>query len=261
MAWNIVRHAFVIVFGNLGNAIKASLVPFLILIGVLFVLAVLLGAPLYQDALAPIPDDQAAGLAIVGLISIPLYLFVFAWIAVTWHRFILLEEYPATVPAVSGRPIGAYIARTLMMMLQMIGVMIPLMLILVPLLGGLANPDAMTLTTTSGLIFALVVGIVLSFFWLRIGVSLPGVAVDKPMNSRQAWSETKPVWQTILGASVIMVVLNLLVSVAFSLLFTGIPLISYILSIIIQWVTMMIGVSVLTTIYGHVVEGRSLSGT
>jgi hypothetical protein len=258
VAWNIVRHAFVIVFGNLKEALRASLVPFLILIGVLFVLMTTLGLPVYQDALVTPPIGQESSIALAGFISIPLYMFIFAWVAVTWHRYILLEEYPATVPAVANRPIGAYIGRTLMMTLQLVLVMIPVMLLVIPFIG---NAGTLMLNTGSGLIFSIVIGSILSFFWLRIGVSLPAVAVGKPMSSREAWTETKPVWQTILGASVIMVALNLAVTLAFSLLFTGIPLISYVLSVAMQWVTMMVGVSVLTTIYGHVVEGRPLTGT
>lgn len=258
MAWNIVRHAFVIVFGNLKEALSASLVPFLILIGVLFVLMTILGLPLYQDALVTPPIGQEGSIALASVISIPLYMFIFAWVAVTWHRYILLEEYPATVPAVANRPIGAYIGRTLMMSLQLVLVMVPVILFVVSFIG---NANTLMLNTGSGLIFAVVMGSVVSFFWLRIGVSLPAVAVGKPMNSRDAWAETNSVWQTILGASVIMVALNLAVTFAFSLLFSGIPLISYILSIVIQWVTMMVGVSVLTTIYGHVVESRPLTST
>lgn len=262
MAWNIVRHAFVIVFGNLREALKASIVPFAILIATLFVLMSALGLPVYHDALiVPAVENESAA-ALAGFMSLPLYLFIFAWVAVTWHRFILLEEYPAIVPAVSNRPIWAYVGRSLMLMLQMMMVLIPVMLIsMVLMLGSITDPNALMLNTGSGLVFMIVIGSIYSFFWLRIGVSLPAVAVGRPINSRTAWAETKPVWKTILGASVILVALNLIVTLAFSLLFAGIPLIFYILSVVIQWVSMMVGVSVLTTIYGHVIEGRPLTGS
>ena len=63
-------------------------------------------------------------------------MFTFGWIAVTWHRYILLEEYPGVVPSISDRPIGTYIARMLMIVLQMSCVMIPLMFLVLPLIMG-----------------------------------------------------------------------------------------------------------------------------
>lgn len=257
MAWNIVRHAFVIVFGNFQTALRASLVPFAILMGVLLIFSTLFGLPLYQDALAGPSAEQSIQFVFLSFLSIPLYLFIFAWVAVTWHRYILLEDYPSTVPAVANRPIWAYVARTLMLMLQMVVVMIPVIIVVTLISGG--DPTAMRADTIMGFLMNVLIGAVFTFFWFRVGVSLPAVAVEKPMDSREAWAATNPVWQTIFGAAVIMVMLNLIVSLAFSMLFTGIPLISYLLSIVIQWVTMMVGVSVLTTLYGHVIEGRPLA--
>jgi hypothetical protein len=261
MAWNIVRHAFVIVFGNFAEALKASIAPFAILVITVLVLNTALGLPLYQDALIAPDAGMQGAIAMASIITIPLYLFIFGWVAVTWHRFILLEEYPTAVPAVAGRPIGAYVGRTVMMTLQMTLIMVPIILVSVLIVGDIfTEPNAFLMNTGTGIAFAIGFGTAFTFFWFRVGISLPAVAVGEPINSRKAWAETKPVWQTILGASIIMVSLNIVVTLLFSLLFVGIPLVAYVLSIAIQWATMMVGVSVLTTIYGHVIEGRPLSG-
>lgn len=263
VAWNIVQHAFKIVFGNLRYALRASIIPFLIMMVVLFVLAKLLGLPLYLDPTAAPPAGLEAAISVYTLVSIPFYLFIFGWIAVTWHRYILLEEYPRTVPEISNRPIGAYVGRTLMMILQLIVAMIPVFMVVMLIVGvlfGAQGPEGLQLDNPSGFSFGIIVGTLMTYLWFRIGVSLPAVAIGKPMNSREAWQQTAPVWQTLLGVSAILALLNLAVTLVFSQVFAGIPIVSYVINVAIQWATMMIGVSVLTTIYGHVVEGRPLAG-
>ena len=57
-----------------------------------------------------------------------------------------------------------------------------------------------------------------------------------------------------------MTVLNFVATLIPSVLFSNLPFVAGAMNIAIQWLSMMIGVSVLTTIYGHVIEGRPLSG-
>ena len=238
MAWNIVRHAFVIVFGNFGNALRASLMPLLILIAVVGLLTTVLNLPMN-------------GAIILILVGMAAAMFVFAWVAVTWHRFILLEEYPSFVPAISDRPIWPYVKRTLMIILQMMVVMVPVLSLMLPAISNFPS---------AAVILSIGLSILMSFIWLRICVSLPSVAVGEHMGSADAWAETKDIRQTILGVCVIMMFLNSAAGLLPVLLAPHLLIISTVLNIAIQWVSIMIGISVLTTIYGHVIEGRPLSG-
>lgn len=248
MAWNIVRHAFVIVFGNLQNALKASIVPFIILIAGGLLLSKVTGLSLNMAEMSTENFENVGGIFLFVIVAFIGTMFIFSWIAVTWHRFILLEEYPNTVPAYAGLPIAKYVGRTLMISLQML----PVMLIAMPLIG------TMLMNPTSAMIFSAILSVPITFVWLRVSVSLPSVAVGQPIGSVEAWGETKPIWETIFGVSLILIGLNYGATFISSAFFSGIPVISGIISVVTQWVSMMIGISILTTLYGHVVEGRPL---
>ena len=255
MAWNIVRHAFVIVFGNLKEALKVSVAPFIMLVCIIAVSAFLLGLPIGGEQTTLANANFTGSLALLFIIIAVAVMFTFGWIAVTWHRYILLEEYPGVVPSISDRPIGTYIARMLMIVLQMSCVMIPLMFLVLPLIMGGGG------RTIAGFVGVVGLNVMLTFIWLRLSVSLPSVAVGEPMGSVEAWTKTNDVWEMILGISIIVIVLNFAATTIVTTLFSGIPVVFGVLSIAVQWVSMMVGISILTTIYGHVIEGRSLTGT
>jgi len=248
MGWDIVRHSFAMLFRNLPNALRISLGPLAI---------ALLGAALVISSLgvsaAQIAFDMARGtlspqVALAVILLTALFVVVSAWIAVSWHRFILLEEYPGLLPALAGRPIGAYLGRTVILALVMIVAMLPALVIL-GLLTALFGP---------GLLSILGIGLALyfSFVWLRVGLVLPATAVGKPLGVGESWRVTAPHANAILGAGALMIVLNSGIGLVSALL----PLsLSLVLDVIVSWITLMIGTSLLTTLYGVIVEERRLS--
>jgi hypothetical protein len=133
--------------------------------------------------------------------------------------------------------------------------MIPVMFLVLPLIMGGGG------STIAGFVGVVGLNVMLTFIWLRLSVSLPSVAVGEPMGSVEAWTKTNDVWEMILGISIIVIVLNFAATTIVTTLFSGIPVVFGVLSIAVQWVSMMVGISILTTIYGHVIEGRSLTGT
>lgn len=247
MGWDIVRHSFAMLFRNLPNALRISLGPLAI---------ALLGAALVISSLgvsaAQIAFDMARGtlspqVALAVILLTALFVVVSAWIAVSWHRFILLEEYPGLLPALAGRPIGAYLGRTVILALVMIVAMVPALVIL-GLLTALFGP---------GLLSILGIGLALyfSFVWLRVGLVLPATAVGKPLGVGESWRVTAPHANAILGAGALMIVLNSGIGLVSALL----PLsLSLVLDVIVSWITLMIGTSLLTTLYGVIVEERRL---
>ena len=256
MAFQIIRHAFAMIFGNLGQALRVSVGPYVMLIGIFAVVFGALGisADLDQIALAGrVQPDQiglSAGEAFFAvLVLLTSTLFIAAWVAVAWHRFILLEEYSGLLPAVSGRPIWPYIARTLLCALIMF----------VLALGGLLILSVVGIISALLMaILGIVLTVLLSVVWFRIGVSLPSVAVGKPVTVGDAWNATSPVSGTIFGIVMIIVVVNFVVGVATQGLYGLSPILGMVVDIFVQWVTLMVGVSVLTTLYGHLIEGRPL---
>ncbi len=252
MAWQLVRHAFTIVFGNLEQAIRASAVPFLIMVVITVVLGFGASAsfdPMDDDILTA--GDVGAG-ALTGLAMSIASLLLFGWVAVTWHRFILKEEYPGIIPAISGRPIASYIGKSILIGLLIILALIPIMLIVLPVLTSLLSFNVVVVT-----IWSFVLGLVASYLWLRLAIILPGVAVGESMNLMAGWGITKPLNGTILGVAAIIGVINgIMTLIAMS--FADVPVLGFLVNVAVQWLTVMVGVSILTTLYGHLVEGRDL---
>jgi hypothetical protein len=88
---------------------------------------------------------------------------------------------------------------------------------------------------------------------LRLGLVMPSAAIDQPMGLRQSWAATAPVSRDLVGLSVIG-----LAGLAVTALLAMPGPLGAILGAVASWITLMVGASVLTTVYGVAVEGREL---
>lgn len=261
MAPQIVKHAILMVLNNLANALKATVGPAVIA----GIAVALLGGAL---GVGPATIAQMGALGAEGVPAVPenagrLVLFVLiagvilalamSWAAVAWHRFILLEEYPGALPAFNESATLRYLGKSIVMSLLLVLIMVPVVL----LLGGLLAPLTQTGGLLAGIVATVVLGIIPSYVWLRWALVLPAAAVTRPMGIRESWRATAPHSRTILGVAVLLMLLNLvlgLIAVPF-----GASIVAVILSYAVNWFTLMVGLSVLTTLYGHIVEGRELA--
>lgn len=263
MGWQIVKHAFSMVFGNLSDAIKASLVPILVAVVAILLAVMVFDMPMSMLSGAGGPAQmmmQPPASAYLGLLLIiVVYMFVFGWIAVTWHRYVLLEEYPASVPAISGRPIWPYIGKTILIGLIIVVIAIPLFFIIGLLGAGVAmGGGGMGGAMIVGAVIGLVIGAILTWLWFRFAIVLPGTAIGKPMKIGEGWSATKALSGTIFQATLIIVAINVVATLVVAVVSAGVPILGAILNLGVTWVTLMVGASLLTTLYGHIVEGRPL---
>jgi len=271
MGWKIVRHSFVLLFNNLANALKVSVGPYLIAVLVAVASVMLAGVPLgmFTGGMSPqqmMMEGENFGVIVfpVTLFVLVVIMFVSSWVAVSWHRFVLLEEYPGALPALSGRPIWPYLGRVIILVIVMVLVSIPLGLVV----GLISAPFMMGINAATGeptgafIIVALMLGIafaaVLSWLWMRWGLSLPATAVGKPMTIGESWATTKPLSGAIFVASLIMFAISISVGFGVDAIF-GAGLIGGILNLVINWISIMVGISILTTLYGHLVEGRAIT--
>ena len=260
MAWQIVKHAFAMIFNNFGQAVKVSVIPFVILMAVAALLLAVAGVPwdLMRGEFDVNEIPQVSGLAVLLIIALVVFaFFTFGWIAVSWHRFILREEYTALIPAVSGRPIWGYVGKSILLGLLLSLIAIPVSMLLgllfFPLMGASAEPGIFAF------IFALVLGSILGFLWFRWAISLPAKAVGEDMTFSTAWATTAPLAGIIFQVTLITVALNLAASFLLAFALNEIPAVSLVLELAVNWLSTMIGISVLTTLYGHLVEGRPLA--
>ena len=240
MGFKIFAHAMRLVFGNLGDALRIS--------GVLY----LLGAGLSTTAALAIPlsPSRWLPLLIVNIVASVLYI----WVATAWHRFVLLDEHPdALLPAFNGRRVLVYVGYSLL---------VSLALAAIGLVGGIfvgifAAAHVWIIVVPVAIIAVLVVFVV-SY---RLSVVLPAASVEKPIKLRDAWEDTR-------GSTWVMISIALLTFVSLAvvslisravLAIGGLPLVE-LWSAIAGWVVLMVGVALITTLYGFYVDGRPVAG-
>jgi hypothetical protein len=254
MAWSIFVHSLRQVFGNIGGALQVSGILMLAQAGILltFGKALLMDQPAQRAMMegGSFPWGQF-------LLAFLLIAIISLWIAVGWHRYILLNERPTLVPALKLDRMLGYFGKSLLIGL----------ILLVPafLLGLVAGAVATALLKGgTGLIgvfivMGLVVYLPLVTIATRLATALPGVALEPGVPLFSGWEATKGATWTIAG----VVLLSLICFGGIELIATRVfpdptALPAVVVSVVTQWAATMVGVSILTTLYGHYVEKRSL---
>ncbi len=209
---------------------------------------------------SPPRGNTGAVLAYALVISI-IIIWSFIVVAIAWHRYILLEEMPTgVVPYRKDYRVGGYLGNTLLIVLlsmlasMAIGVVVGMLVI--PLAGGAGSGALFTITTIVGLI----IGVIISVIYLRLSLVLPAVALDKRLGLGEAWSISRGFSMDIAVLAVWTVALqfgfNLLIG---TLARMAVPDIGIILiSLAYQWFHLILTISILSTLYGHIVEKRDV---
>jgi hypothetical protein len=182
------------------------------------------------------------------------------WIAVAWHRFILLEETPgAYLPAWNGVAIWAYFKAGVLLAFVVIIAVIPMMLIaglvLFPFVA--VNPAEPSLFV--GLLGFLIMYLPAAYFAYRLSPILPSAAIGEKIGLKDAWVETSPSGMSFVALTVVSVVAGWLIFLPAMLLAGHVLTLALIWSAVAQWLTVLVGASILTTIYGHYVQKRDLN--
>ncbi|MHA6347322.1 hypothetical protein [Roseivivax sp. CAU 1761] len=242
--WRIFVHSARLVLDNLGAAFRVSLVLYLIQA------AAQIAGFLNPPDMVELPEGGAvpglgAGFLVQNLLLGALGILASLWIAVAWHRFVLAGEVPeGWLPHWHGASMAGYLGRSLM-----IAAILALLVLVLAIPLGLFAAPALFLLLTLGAAAAL-------FF--RLCPMLPAAAMGRPMGLREAWEATRGETGTMLVLALIVVGGSLLASLPS--LFNPDPAsaINLIYSVVVNWFLTMIGITVLTTIYGHYVEGRRI---
>ncbi len=247
-------HSVKMVLRNLTQALQISVVPALIggflAIGLFF----LFGVPFeeFNSETNGFPEGVTAASFTGFLLCLMAVVFgVMLWIVVSWHRFVLLEEYPSgLVPPFRFDRVLAYFGRLLMLGLIALIIMIPGALIM----GMMAQSSvALGILVWLGLIIFLTIG------FYRASPILPGAAIGKPIKLSEAWQATSGAS----GAIALLVVLSILFQILLQLLASLLLFVPIIGVLIVLFASMLIvpliNVSILTTIYGVFIEKRELA--
>ena len=247
LGWRIFLHSVRIILNNFVPALRISVVPLgVVTLVSYFMIGVSDGS--FRD-----PMDFSVQVSFWS-IALPLLLYGFAacWVAIGWHRYVLLEEEPG--PAWPRWHFGEFVAYIWAVIRLFITALI--FGFVFSFLGQVVL--AATGVGSSTLLVVFFAWAVLGgFLFTAISLVLPAAAVGEHIAISQSWTATfeKP--------------LAVLVSVVLVTVFTSIPdllagtALAPVLSapgyqICASWIGMMLGVSILTTLYGVLIEGREI---
>ncbi|MEM9757028.1 MAG: hypothetical protein AAF914_13580 [Pseudomonadota bacterium] len=248
------RHVVEQVLGNLGPAARITAAPSAVVL-VLFII-LQLSIPSETDILIAAGNGQnPAGLFPWGLtlVAIVAAIFVFSWVAVGWHRFVLLEEEGTgfTPNWLPDRTL-AYIGWTLLIGLILIGVGFGASLVIAAI--GALFGGAVGIVQ----ILFLALTILLSWMFLRFGLVLPASSVNNGLSIGESWKATGPVSGDILVPLIGFGVIFFIISLVIGLIF-GTGVFGLVLGALVSWVQILVNLAILTTLYGNLVEGRELN--
>lgn len=184
---------------------------------------------------------------VVGLIG-------YALMAILWHRHVLLNG------ADGGLRPGASLIFSYFWRAVVVGCVQLLAAIPVTLVIGILGAAFMQTSGGGAVTSLLTLGGSVIFIWiaLRLSVVLPAAALGHRMAVRESWTVTQPLSGPLWGLAVLLTGVNMLIS----LLTLGIvptqDALALVLGTVIFILEGLVFISVLTTLYGHLVEGRSL---
>jgi hypothetical protein len=233
-------------------------------------LAFLVPLGLAADFLLPRMDPQATdpaaiarnGQAALGYLALGAFsMLVFSSIAVSWHRYILMDEIPQGMMRLRlDAVVWRYFGNTLLVIVLVIAACIPpvALLSLLTVMLGLGQGAATGVTmAVAGLI-----AIPLSY---RLMVKLPAIAIgNNTFTMKEALSRTVGNALQLCMAGVTVIIAALLIGTALGGLATllgagsggaGTVVISVIQQLV-SWLVTIFTVTFLTSLYGFFVEGR-----
>jgi len=254
----IFSHSFRQVSGNLNMALRVSGGFWLLMMAASFVLGLIIAL------------TQSAFLAgILGIAVVVFLVWGISMVAVVWHRYILLEELPSGfLPAKPGLRIWPYfwygLAIAFFVVLTLAILYFAATITVDPRIIYHAFDQTVVANGPSDIAVRFAVGLVSSIIYLRLALILPAVALDESLTLGESWSETKPFAGSIIILAILLSVLNGGATYVFevarlSVFGSGaLLLIVTLVTLAFQWFYFMLNISILSTLYGHIVQKREV---
>lgn len=245
-------HALNMLFHSPATTLRVILPAILWVIGAAALAGVLAG-----DALAlmqapseetPPPMGQVLVLMACGLVGVLGY----ALMAILWHRHVLLHDSGAERVHPGTALFWRYIWRAVVLGFAQFLAALPIGLGML-LLSGLTGSSPAAL-----MLIGLVAGVAFLWIALRLSLVLPAAAMGQAMALRDSWQVTAPLAGTLWALAVLLAVVNTLLGVISGLLMPDDMGLRLLLDTLLYIIEGLVFVSVLTTLYGHLVEGRAL---
>lgn len=252
-AWRILVHSWRQVMGNWQAALRISLLLYVVQV----VVGLALDRAIAQHPAVVTGDDPASTLAAVqalagpGLLSALVAILAYLWIAVAWHRFVLTgEESPSWLPQFESARIFAYFGTLLLLG--------ALFSVAAAAFALIASAALMVLGPGAAQLVPLLVMFLASGPAFRLSAALPGVALEPGHRIGEGWAATQGETGTLYTLGAIWIGAMILLRIPDALFMALSTPLWMIWNLITQWIVMMVGISVLTTLYGHYIQKRAL---
>lgn len=174
------------------------------------------------------------------------------WVAVTWHRYVLLDEAPnGWIPRWNMSANLSYFYQIIkfVLILAVVGMV---MAVLIGISAGISGNASISFWA-----FLAIAWVALAFIILKISLIFPSAAVETNMGVVDSWCETNPYNKTLFALTIAAVSFGFLSDTAINLfdenLFTSM------IRFVLNTVSFFWSLSILTTLYGIVVEERDLA--
>jgi hypothetical protein len=260
LGWKIFAHSIGMVWRNLGAAARLSIGPILLFLA--GALIVPLALALYPGALST--QEPSIGVLVVFGLGAPaafaLVIAAMVSFAVGWHRHVLLEipVQGLFTPGTRSRLLP-YLGRTVQIFVITALVVLTINGVIMVLRGLVIGQNPAWDDTTFSGVWSAAMWLIGTLIGYRLAPVLPATALGAPIGVATAWRTTR-------GANVDVVVMALLsvgLSTVLQLIAQGLtealPLLGVLWVFVAGWFSAVLTISILTTIYGHFVEGRELA--
>ncbi len=249
----ILSHALKMVFHDFAGTLRATAAGLIVVAGAAVLL--LSFAPNFADLM--ISGDEAAarkfttdnlGLALLGILG---FVIGYMLLVTSWHRYVLLPDdgHHSYTPGF-GILLG-YFGRSLLIGLITLIAAIPLGFI-IGLVATLLN-SVLLAQALSVLMMAC-----LGWLALRISLILPACSIDKKLTIGESWAATDAVSFVILKLTIAIGAANVLIGFLQTALFGTTGIVAGSIGVAVSVLFTLISASVLTTLYGTLIEGREI---
>ncbi|MFY1712599.1 hypothetical protein [Tritonibacter mobilis] len=251
IGWKIFSHSLSMVLRNLGWALQIALVP--VLMAMVCIVALLWGQ--FGELL----DNQgrldyvpSGGLVTSILLSVVIFIAAELWVFVSWHRFVLLEEYPTGwIPKFHGDRILAYFGTSLLLGL----VIILAWIVIIGVLSFLSMMfNSIVLITIIPIIGLLPLGV----FLFRLLPTLPAAAIGEKLSFSESMAATKGTAGTAIVLFLVLILIQILLQLITNVSIYVFAPLGLVFAVVSALIMTLVNVSILTTIYGHYVQGRAI---
>lgn len=255
LGWKIFVHSVRMILRNVPAILRIFWAPIALCIaffaGFLFLTG--LNEVLVWGETVDIPADRLPRFYFLWIVIIWIATGIMsAWGITAWHRFILLEEIVGTIPQFDARRAFGYFFRMILLGVITLLILLPIGFVLMAIMQAVW-PIAMLL----------LIGAVL--FWgvlmLRWALILPAWALDKPLTlseSWRTWDGLENPGRKALGLILVYGVFQFVIGFVVEA-FSFSPVLYTVMAILGQLFVAILNVSILTTLYGHIVEKRELA--